>query len=898
MSEFTIHHHASELLKLLRISGGSDGPEVYADMLTKDLSPYITTQVSSHTAKRKIAEASPTPKEFLKKYDELKSRNIRELDSLIYLVSCIVQDKQTSKLLERNAKELQKLKENKGVSASTSAFNLGREVKDIADNVSSSPMTTEEVHELRSKLSAIASSANQNSTDDLIKVLREKHAKKQGAAGIPVNPAWTRERPYLTRDFILISKAEEPMIEIGNLPLPMQELSVIEDLLFLMMGVEGKYITLKENLDKGKSVAFRVDRSLDISYHELVHRILPMCSHYSNICRFIDSGSRFESGLVSHALCAAMRSMLKEYFIFVTQLEHQFRSNQLSLQKMWFYVQQCMSTMEILANIAVLIQRGSLKGGTILTLLHEKTESYIGDTKARDLTLYLAQAACAPYFEILEQWIYKGIIEDPYSEFLVAEHESIQKERVAEDYNDIYWDQHYTIVREKIPVFLERVAEKILRTGKYLNVIRQCGLPIKCPHAVEIIYTIKEREYVDHIEKAYSHASRKLLDLLMTEKKLMARLKSIKHYFLLDQGDFFVCFMDLAEDEMRKNADDIVHSRLEALLELALRTSAAVSDPYKDDLRCKLLPYDLITQLFRILSVTNERNVNQDPTETQISGLEAFSLDYVVKWPLSLILSKKALTKYQMLFRHLFYSKHVERQLCNLWTINKSAKQIGNQTSWFSTALDLRQRMIHFVQNLEYYMMFEVIEPNWQILAENLREVSNIDGVLEHHNDFLDRCLKDCMLTNPELLKVVSKLMMVCVTFSNCIQRYDASTAVQRSSEESSGTSVVKQHFGEVMDSEDFKRTIVNFEMNFSKLLIELLDKLSLYSTTDCEHQMMNMVSRLDHNGFYSEKQRKILANKGDNLIDFNPSGKPQSTKMADVGSDVLNNNDEFNTKL
>ena len=65
------------------------------------------------------------------------------------------------------------------------------------------------------------------------------------------------------------------------------------------------------------------------------------------------------------------------------------------------------------------------------------------------------------------------------------------------------------------------------------------------------------------------------------------------------------------------------------------------------------------------------------------------------------------------------------------------------------------------------------------------------------------------------------------------------------------------------MNSDDFKKTIVNFETNFSRLLIELLDKLSLYSTTDCEHQMMNMVSRLDHNGFYSEKQRKILANKG-----------------------------------
>lgn len=65
--------------------------------------------------------------------------------------------------------------------------------------------------QLRSKLSAIASNANQSSTDELIKALREKHAKKQGTTGIVINPSWTRERPYLTRDFIMIPKAEEPV---------------------------------------------------------------------------------------------------------------------------------------------------------------------------------------------------------------------------------------------------------------------------------------------------------------------------------------------------------------------------------------------------------------------------------------------------------------------------------------------------------------------------------------------------------------------------------------------------------------------------------------------------------------------------------------------------------------
>ena len=51
--------------------------------------------------------------------------------------------------------------------------------------------------------------------------------------------------------------------------------------------------------------------------------------------------------------------------------------------------------------------------------------------------------------------------------------------------------------------------------------------------------------------KSQSHISYVLL-------QFSTCFRSIKHYFLLDQGDFFVCFMDLAEDEMRKNADGIL----------------------------------------------------------------------------------------------------------------------------------------------------------------------------------------------------------------------------------------------------------------------------------------------------------------------------------------------------
>lgn len=56
------------------------------------------------------------------------------------------------------------------------------------------------------------------------------------------------------------------------------------------------------------------------------------------------------------------------------------------------------------------------RGGKVLTLLHEQTLSSIGDSKAQALFLNLTQAATVPYMNILEKWIYKGVICDPVKE--------------------------------------------------------------------------------------------------------------------------------------------------------------------------------------------------------------------------------------------------------------------------------------------------------------------------------------------------------------------------------------------------------------------------------------------------------------------------------------------------
>ncbi|XP_026078773.1 gamma-tubulin complex component 2 isoform X1 [Carassius auratus] len=869
MSEFRIHHDVNELLGLLNVRGG-DGAEVYIDLLQKNRTPYVTTTVSSHSAKVKMAEHSKTPEDFLRKYDELKSKNVRNLDPLVYLLSKLTEDKETLKFLQQNAKERSEMSANAATSTTTS----------YSIPATSSKMSMQELEELRKKLGNVTASSNVPQSSEVIrKMLRDRHNKKNPTQPNPVFPNWVYDRPALIGDFVTSpTPVGDPVVAIGTMPLAAQEQALVEDLLYVLIGVDGRDITAQPVLGR-QSRSFIVDPSLDMSIKELVNRILPVASCYSTITRFTEEKTSFEYGQVNHALTAAMRTLMKEYLILVTQLEHLHRQGTLSLQKLWFYIQPTMRTMEILASIATSVDKGECMGGSTLSLLHDRTFNYTGDSQAQELCLYLTKAASVPYFEILEKWIYRGIIKDPYSEFMVEEHE-LQKEKIQEDYNDKYWDQRYTIVQHRIPSFLQKMADKILNTGKYLNVVRECGRDVTCPDAKEVLYTLKERAYVEQIEKSYYYASKVLLDFLMEEKELVSRLRSIKHYFLMDKGDFFVHFMDLTEEELKKPVDDIIPPRLEALLELALRMSTANTDPFKDDLKIDLMPHDVITQLLRVLAIDTKQEkaiINAEPTEVSLSGLEAFSFDYIVKWPLSLIINRKALTRYQMLFRHMFYCKHVERLLCNVWISNKASKQYSlHSAKWFAAAFALRQRMLNFVQNIQYYMMFEVNEPTWHIMENNLKSASNIDDVLCHHTSFLDNCLKDCMLTNPELLRIFSKLMSVCVMFTNCMQRFTHSmridsemkrltfgnAAMENSSASAELTKEAekKRLAAKHVDQSDsgFEATISKFDSNFSTLLLDLLDKLSIYSTNDCEHSMINIIYRLDFNGFYTERLEKM----------------------------------------
>ncbi len=58
-------------------------------------------------------------------------------------------------------------------------------------------------------------------------------------------------------------------------------------------------------------------------------------------------------------------------------------------------------------------------------------------------------------------------------------------------------------------------------------------------------------------------------------------------------------------------------------------------------------------------------------------GWQLFLLTFKVSWPHSLVVSKRQLTQYQLIFKHLFSLKFLERKLASVWALLQPTRRLS-----------------------------------------------------------------------------------------------------------------------------------------------------------------------------------------------------------------------------
>lgn len=701
------------------------------------------------------------------------------------------------------------------------------------------------------------------------------------------------------------SVAVSEKIHLSSLTIRDQEALVIEDLLYVLLGVDGEFIT-REFSSGGKKdiIDFSIDQDLDASLADLLIRILPICSNYLKVSQFVEEHSAFEYGRVHHALCATMRDMMQEFHILIAQLEHHAHTaTDFSLQKLWFYITPSIAAFENLASlVAAIEEKGggdvfhSNAGGVLLSLLADRMTLFSGNVATKNLYAYLLAESSKPYFAMLQQWVCRGILDDPYKEFMIQERANISKDKVKDDFNDVYWEQRYSLHHHTVPSFLEPYKEKILLAGKYLNVLRECYINVEMDESVddltkatnmlsfsEAVKVVDGAKFIELVDSRYLKSNRILLDLLLKDIKLLDRLRSIKTFFLLGLSDYLTHFLDISSTHLCKPVSQISMSKITSLLELVVRTpsTASSSDPYKDDLLIEMSPLSLFDQLLKINSMVgidmkkHMENIRagkpfriEDSLAAEesaafvledsgpLKGIDAFTLGYSVTFPLSLVLNKKIMTKYQIIFRHLFKCKYLERCLGSAWL--EETKALGKHSKPLSSSENntiiqlsaLRGKMLHFIQQLIYFMFFEVIDPNWNLMQASIRDAVTIEDLLQAHDDFLDTCLKECMLTNPKLIVIFSSLISTCHAFVSLSTVVTSDLkGTPRTVED--GRTLLNSGLGMFSSLEQAQAHVKTLEHSFLVQLHSLMDSVQLLGVAETA-RLGSLVSQLDFNSYYS----------------------------------------------
>jgi gamma-tubulin complex component 2 len=650
--------------------------------------------------------------------------------------------------------------------------------------------------------------------------------------GAPSCPLWNSQRVFLMERHLLqperhmITKGSDPYpnryYPLKDFPIHVQEQVMMKELLGAMMGLEGRYIkfnsTTSSQSGKGNmffeckfTVSSSATDGIDPSLMNLVQHILPLCTDFVFVNEFIGTRmAKFEYGLIARALVSEISTLIQEYLSYLCQLERHVYQSKLSVAKLWYLLQPSLSSVRTLRQLVTSARY--YKGGQLLTQINNMTSSELnGDSRAEDIAQRVVQVASRPFMDMLSSWISKGEVYDPFNEFMIENKFPFQFKRASTSSANVtktmtlsslsssVWEDCFCLRPQHIYLINDHTAEKVLTIGKYLNVLRECskggskgsegGQNTALPHIDTLRGCITMTE---KINDAFNFSASTVLNLMLTDYNFLDNLRFVKKYFLIEQGDFFVQFLDMAEKELLAPVTKISKSRIHTLLLMSIQhgnqSYEANRNMLLDELICEFSRDNLIDRLDAIHKTsggiisgpqlrTPSHSFKSSSHKTELKGIDTFSLDCRISWPLSLIFAQSSMQLYKLLFRHLFFCKYVERRLFATWLDHQMLKEFTLRALLGKTYM-LRQKMVHFMQNLVYYMMFEVIEPHWHKLMENIANVKTVDNLAQIHNHFQASISQECLLTNIALLRILAKLMTTCLGFADHVRLFMKKTGM------------------------------------------------------------------------------------------------------------------------
>ena len=528
-----------------------------------------------------------------------------------------------------------------------------------------------------------------------------------------------------------VGSLRSALLETTDTDYEPSEATILRDLPFTLQGVSSSTLPFT------KQDSLRLPSTLPLPIISLLHTLAEPSLLYRKLDAFCKGTTE---GLLGQSLQSAISNELRSYLNLIATLESEIRKALSSIDesalrggvgKAGVTLKRCVvwtreATMGLRLLSLISEESESKKGGQLISLIHSFSSSH-GDPVVAAFAERLLGGFTLPFYDILRRWIYDGELSDPYKEFFVREKAQDQNAKNKSVSNE--WEDKYEIAVDMIPsIITQDFAQKVFLIGKSLHFIRHSCSDFLWVEEYSKAAS-KELRYGDTttletwIDEAYKTTMRRLCSLMADKFHLFEHLQALKNYYLLGQGDFIALLMESLAANLDRPAGAQYRHTLTAQLEHAIRGSNAQFDS---------------PEVLRRL----------DARMLQLShgdiGWDCFTLEYKIDAPVDVVVTEWGNRQYLKVFNFLWRIKRVEFGLLSTWRKCMTGARGVLQTSdpvvketWKSTRGTLAE-MMHFVGQLQYYILFEVIESSWGELQKRIRkEDCTLDDIIKAHTRYL-----------------------------------------------------------------------------------------------------------------------------------------------------------------
>ncbi|XP_017767258.1 PREDICTED: gamma-tubulin complex component 6 [Eufriesea mexicana] len=177
-----------------------------------------------------------------------------------------------------------------------------------------------------------------------------------------------------------------------------------------------------------------------------------------------------QEGLIFKAMCTNIKEFLLYYQAVLLRI-FTHKNESVRLLEIFQRVRSVATLVTKIAKICEPYKENQYvlrEGNSILTRIYNEAIK-VTDPKIALVFYSLLKSCCDVYFHFLQKWIFEGVCDDIYGEFMIKVRPQYLRNRSHK-----FWIKSFSIYNDAVPGFLNDLAESILQCGKTVRLLRIC----------------------------------------------------------------------------------------------------------------------------------------------------------------------------------------------------------------------------------------------------------------------------------------------------------------------------------------------------------------------------------------------------------------------------------------